>query len=169
MPVFALNVCSYFDFNFADHLKDFSYDSLISDQRNIGSIIRVATALNSDAVIINKKYYNETNSLMIKASSGTINSIQIIEVGNDHNSIQFLKDHNFWIYALDGQAKQDVKKVKWAEKSVIVVGSEGDGIQKIIKDASDEVIKINISKNVESLNVTSALSICLFQKKTAQE
>ena len=41
----------------------------------------------------------------------------------------------------------------------------GDGIQKIIKDASDEVIKINISKNVESLNVTSALSICLFQKK----
>ena len=141
----------------------------ISDQRNIGSIIRVATALNSEAVIINKKYFNETNSLMIKASSGTINSIQIIEVGNDHNSIQLLKDHNFWIYALDGQAKQDVKKVKWAEKSVIVVGSEGDGIQRIIKDASDEVIKINISKNVESLNVTSALSICLFQKKTTQE
>ena len=73
-----------------------------------------------------------------------------------------MKNLFFW-------STQDVKKVKWAEKSVIVVGSEGDGIQKIIKDASDEVIKINISKNVESLNVTSALSICLFQKKTAQE
>ena len=91
----------------------------ISDQRNIGSIIRVATALNSEAVIINKKYFNETNSLMIKASSGTINSIQIIEVGNDHNSIQLLKDHNFWIYALDGQAKQDVKKVN-GQKSLLL-------------------------------------------------
>ena len=63
----------------------------ISDQRNIGSIIRVCAAFEVNGVIINKKYFNQTNELMIKASAGTSHHIDLIEVSNDANTIKELK------------------------------------------------------------------------------
>ena len=138
----------------------------ISDQRNIGSIIRVCAAFEVNGVIINKKYFNQTNELMIKASAGTSHHIDLIEVSNDANTIKELKKKNYWIYALDGYADNSLDDIKWHDKSVLVVGSEEKGIQELLKKVSDIKIKIPISKNVESLNVSNALSIALYKKNS---
>ena len=138
----------------------------ISDQRNIGSIIRVCAAFEVNGVIINKKYFNQTNELMIKASAGTSQHIDLIEVSNDANAIKELKKKNYWIYALDGYADNSLEDIKWHDKSVLVVGSEEKGIQDLLKKVSDIKIKISISKNVESLNVSNALSIALYKKNS---
>jgi 23S rRNA (guanosine2251-2'-O)-methyltransferase len=133
----------------------------ITDPMNIGSIIRNALAFDVKAIIVNQREYNEKSSTMIKASSGAIEKIDICKTTNLLNSIKFLKQHQFWITALDVAATIDIQDHNWHDKNLIIFGSEGYGIKDLIKKNCDYLVKIKINKEIDSLNVSSSVAVTL--------
>jgi 23S rRNA (guanosine2251-2'-O)-methyltransferase len=133
----------------------------ITDQRNIGSIIRSCSAFNIDAVILLKKNYNPKNKMMYKSASGAVEIVNIIPVSNITNALKVLKKNNYWVYGLDGNAKENIEDQKWSTQNVFVFGSEEDGLRRLVKENCDHLIKIKINKEIESLNVSNAVSVTL--------
>jgi len=118
----------------------------ITDQRNIGSIIRSCSAFNIDAVILLEKNYNPKNKMMYKSASGAMELVNIIPVSNITNALEVLKKNNYWVYGLDGNAKENIEDQKWSNQNVFVFGSEGDGLRRLVKENCDHLIKIQINK-----------------------
>jgi len=141
----------------------------ISDQRNIGAIIRVGVAFNVKAFLVSSKFFDQKNNLMLNSASGAFENSKIVEVSNIHTSIRNFKKKNFYIYGLDGHSKEDYKNIDWKIPKLIILGSEGKGIKNIIKKECHTLIKIPISKKVESLNVSTAAAVVLSSKKNSPE
>ena len=84
-----------------------------TDPRNIGSIIRSASAFNIDGLIVRERDYPETSKLMHKAASGGIEHLNIFIVSNINSTLKSLKEKNFWIYGFDGSANKNLNEIKW--------------------------------------------------------
>lgn len=134
----------------------------ITDVGNIGAIMRSALAFGFDGIIINKRQIDLKNPAIYKTSSGAIENLKIFITSNINNSLNFLKKNEFWSYAIDLNGNQYLDNLESAcAKNVIILGSENEGISKIILDNSDTILKIKMTNNVESLNVASAASVVL--------
>ena len=133
----------------------------ITDTRNVGSIIRNAVAFNIDGIIVNKKEINQDSQAMYKAASGAMENIKIFPVSNITNYIKLLKKNDFWVIGFDSNAKRNFEKFKWFKKNLLIFGSENKGIGKNLLSNCDEVLKINISNKIDSLNVSCATSAVL--------
>ena len=132
----------------------------ITDVRNIGSIIRSAVAFNFDSLIIDKRIFDQTNPVIFKSSSGAIENINIFEVTNLNSTLEYLKKNNFWSYALDsGGDSCLLSHDQFSKKNILILGSEGKGISKNLKQKADFVYKITITNKIDSLNVSNAAAI----------
>jgi 23S rRNA (guanosine2251-2'-O)-methyltransferase len=134
----------------------------ITDPMNIGSIIRNCVAFGIQSIIVRDREFNEKSSSMIKAASGAIEEIQICKIPNLSTAIKYLKSKDFWVVCLDGQANQKIQDYKWDKKNLIVFGSEGEGVGNLIKKNCDLSLKIEISRAIESLNVSNAVAVALY-------
>ena len=132
----------------------------ITDQRNLGSIIRSSLAFDVSFVIIDKRFFNQDNSLFLKSASGAFEKQKIILTSNIKNDLKVLRKKNFWIYSLDVKSETFIDKIKLSRKNVFIFGSEGYGIKKTISNYVDTNIKIKIN-NIESLNVSNAVTSLL--------
>lgn len=141
----------------------------ITDQRNIGSIIRSCVAFFVDAIFILKKNYHEDNESMNKSASGGVEFIPIIPIININNLIEKLKTKEFWVVGLDLDANKEIKSFNWSKKCAIILGSEGKGIRHLVKQNCDELIKININPKIGSLNVSNAISATLALHQSSKE
>ncbi len=136
----------------------------IQDPHNFGSISRSALAFGIEYIFIPKKRSVGITSGSIRSSAGAIHSLKIIKVTNISNLIQKLKQNNFWIYGLIGKELDnnvvDLKK----DRKALVVGSEHDGISKLVESKLDYVFKIPMKfENIDSLNASVAASIAMYQ------
>jgi 23S rRNA (guanosine2251-2'-O)-methyltransferase len=141
-------------------LNDFVILDEISDHRNIGSIFRTAAAFGINNIIVHKGKFNSNSPMLYKASSGAIEFLNIFEMTNLSSAIDLLKKNNFWIYALDTMGENINKNYKFAKKNAFILGSENNGIRKLTKKRADYLIRLPISKNIESLNVANSFA-CL--------
>ncbi len=132
----------------------------ITDQRNIGSIARSCVAFSVDGIVLLDKNFNSTSKIMFKSASGALEHIKIFSVSNISNTLQVLKENNFWIYALDQNSKNEITNNMKSERIALVFGSEESGIRRLVKENCDFQIKIPI-KNIESLNVSNAVAVTL--------
>ncbi len=132
----------------------------ITDQRNIGSIVRSCVAFSVDGIVLLDKNFNSTSKIMFKSASGALEHIKIFAVSNISNALQILKENNFWIYALDQNSKDEITDNIKSEKIALVFGSEESGIRRLVKENCDFQIRIPI-KNIESLNVSNAVAVTL--------
>ena len=143
----------------------------IQDPRNLGACLRSANAAGVDFVIINKDGSAPINSLVYKASAGAINSLQIFLVTNIVRTIKAIQNEGIWVIGLDGNATTSIYDVNLTDSTAIVMGSEGKGIRQLIKKTCDQLVIIPMSGNIESLNVSVATGIALFeslrQRKTS--
>ena len=100
-----------------------------------------------------------------KASCGALDIVPLIEVVNINNVIQDLKRQGFWVIGLDGEARQAIsdKSDIFKGKIAIVMGSEGEGLRPLVAKNCDLLVKIPISKNMESLNVSNAAAIIFYE------
>ena len=85
--------------------------------------------------------------------------IKIFRVSNLNTTLKFLKTKNFWVSAFDVSAKKDFTQNKWEGKNVLLFGSEGYGLKTKTLENSDYKFKVNISKNIESLNISNTVSV----------
>ena len=131
----------------------------VTDPRNIGSIIRSATSFDIDGIIVAKKSYPSKSKLLYKSASGCIELLNIFEVSNINTALKYLKSKNFWINGFNSESNKDFTQHDWNEKNVLLFGSEGYGLKYQTKKNSDFLLRININKNVESLNISNCASI----------
>jgi 23S rRNA (guanosine2251-2'-O)-methyltransferase len=136
----------------------------IQDPHNFGSISRSALAFGIEYIFIPKKRSVGITAGSIRSSAGAIHSLKIIRVPNISNLIEKLKQNNFWIYGLIGKTMQKNVSDLQKERKALVVGSEHDGISRLVESKLDYVYKIPMKfESIDSLNASVAASIAMFQ------
>ena len=131
----------------------------VTDPRNIGSIIRSAASFKIDGIIVKERHFPEESKLMYKSASGCLEHLNIFQVSNINTTLKYLREKNFWIYGFDAKSKKDFTSIKWEGNIVLLFGSEGHGIKKNTEKYSDFLVKININKEIESLNISNTAAI----------
>ena len=131
----------------------------VTDPRNIGSLIRSAASFDIDGILIKERNFPSESKLMYKAASGAIEYINIFEVSNINSTLKNLKDKNFWVYGFDGKGEKNFTEIEWKGNNILVFGSEGFGMHQQTSKYSDFLVKIDISKKVESLNISNSAAI----------
>jgi len=134
----------------------------ITDPQNIGSIIRSAASFEIDAIILPNDNTPNENATIAKTSSGSLEFVKIIKVVNLNKTMEYLKKQGFWIIGFDSDSKEYLTKEVLSNKVVMVLGSEDTGLRRLTKETCDYLVKIPISKQVESLNVSNAASIAFY-------
>ncbi|HEX2787876.1 MAG TPA: 23S rRNA (guanosine(2251)-2'-O)-methyltransferase RlmB [Ignavibacteria bacterium] len=164
-------------------IKDFEYTSLseifentkkvqnpllvlldeITDPHNMGAVIRSAVCLGADGIVIPRHNSAEVNHTVIKTSSGAVNYLPIAKETNLVNSITYLKNNGFWIIGTDMQAKKFTYEMDFKRPIALVLGSEGKGIRKIIKDNCDDFVRIPMTGKLDSLNVSVSAGVVMYE------
>lgn len=134
----------------------------LNDPQNIGAILRTCAAFGVEHLIVQQKGSPEITGAMAKAAAGAVEKVRIHRVVNLSRVLEEFKNNNFMVYGADGHSDTTISDVKFSPKSVIVMGAEGDGMRRLIKDNCDTIIKIPISPQAESLNVSNAFAIILY-------
>ena len=154
-----LNLKNYLTIN--ENKKNITFVALedVTDPRNIGSIIRCASSFNIDGIIVKERIFPSESKLLYKSASGCVEHINIFEVSNINTALKYLKTKNFWICGFDNNGEKDFTNHDWNGNNVLLFGSEGYGLKfHTIKNA-DFIMKININKKVESLNISNSAAI----------
>ena len=131
----------------------------VTDPRNIGSLIRSAASFNIDGLIIKERKFPSESKLMYKSASGCIEHLNIFEVANINSTLKNLREKNFWVYGFDASGKKSFTEVKWQGNNVLLFGSEGFGMREHTLKYTDFLVRIDINKNVESLNISNSAAI----------
>ncbi len=135
----------------------------INDPHNLGAILRSCDVFNVTGVIIPKHRSVPLNATVAKTSAGAIHYVPVALVTNLNQAIERLKQEGFWIVATDGTATINYQDLKYDFKVGLVIGSEGEGVSKLVLSNSDYIVKIPQFGHVNSLNASVAAGILLSQ------
>ena len=144
-----------------DDKKNLTFIALedVTDPRNIGSIIRSATAFNIDGLIIKERSFPSESKLLYKSASGSMEHINIFKVSNINTTLKYLKTKNFWICGFDKNGEKDFIQHDWNVNNVLLFGSEGYGLKYQTTKNADFLLKIQINKKNESLNISNSAAV----------
>ena len=134
----------------------------ITDPHNLGAILRSADQFGVDLVIIPERRSVQANETVVKVSSGAAQYVPISVVTNLTRAITTLKDNGFWVYGAD-MAGESSYTIEFARRSVIVMGSEGDGMSQLVRKNCDYIASIPMRGHIDSLNVSVAAGILLYE------
>lgn len=151
----------YFELNDLDNDVIVILDHL-EDPHNLGAIIRTCEAAGFDNIIIPKNRSVSINGTVVKTSVGTIERVKIAQVTNLNNTIQTLKKKGYWIIGTD-MIGTDYKELDYNGKVAIVIGNEGAGISRLVKENCDFIATIPMNGQVNSLNASVAAGVLLFE------
>ncbi len=135
----------------------------IQDPHNLGAILRSAECSEVDGIILTKHKSASINSTVVKTSAGATEHLMICQVNNLAGTIDELKKENFWIVGSSLKDAKDYSEVDYNIPIVLVVGNEEKGIRKLTSDKCDFLVKIPMKGKLQSLNVSVATGILLFQ------
>lgn len=135
----------------------------ITDPHNLGACLRTADAAGCDWVILPKDNAAPLNATVKKVAAGAAETLKIEYVSNLARTIDKLKEQQYWIYGLDENGDSDVYHTNFAAKACIVMGSEGQGLRALTRKSCDHIVSIPMLGGVESLNVSVATGVALFQ------
>ena len=134
----------------------------ISDPHNFGAIIRTCEAAGVNGIIIPKDRSITVNSTVIKVSTGAINNMPIVKVTNLSRTIEYLKDKGFWIVGTDMNATP-YYEIDYSGKTAIVIGNEGDGMTRLVRESCDFIASIPMLGTTNSLNASVATGIIVYE------
>jgi 23S rRNA (guanosine2251-2'-O)-methyltransferase len=132
----------------------------ILDPQNLGALIRVAECAGAHGIILPKRRAAALTSLVAKASAGAIEYLPIARVTNLTATIGELKEKGLWIYAADMDGTP-YDKTELTGPAALVLGSEGEGISRLVRESCDFVVSIPLDGRVNSMNVTNAVAVLL--------
>lgn len=134
----------------------------ITDVHNLGAIIRTAECLGAHGIIIPKRRAAQVNGVVAKASAGAVEHLPVARVTNISQCLETLKEKGLWIYGADMDGK-NVYEEKFDSAVGLVIGSEGSGIGRLVKEKCDNLVKIPMKGNINSLNASCAASIIIYE------
>ena len=142
----------------------------IKDPQNLGQIIRTCECAGIDGIILPKHKSVHLTNTVLQVSQGAFLLVDIFIENNLVNSINFLKDNGYWIIGVENS----ISAKKWfdmdyQDKTAVVIGSEGDGIRRLVKESCDFLATIPMKGKIDSLNVSAALSAVVFERQRQLE
>lgn len=135
----------------------------IEDPHNLGAILRTVDASGGHGVIRQTRHAARLDGAAAKASAGAVSHVRIANVVNIARAIGELKDAGVWTIGLAGDAPEPYDAVDFTQPSAIVVGAEGEGLRRLVRETCDRLVSIPMRGRVSSLNVSVAAGIVLFE------
>ena len=152
-----------------DEAKNRNEDSFIlildgiEDPHNLGAIIRTAETAGVHGIVIPKRRAASVNSTVNKTSAGAVEHMKIARVNNINETIKYLKDNGLWIIGTDGNADKYYYEQDFKGPIAIVIGSEGSGMNKLVSENCDFLIKIPMMGKITSLNASVSCGIVIYE------
>jgi 23S rRNA (guanosine2251-2'-O)-methyltransferase len=137
----------------------------VEDPHNLGAILRSASAAGAGAVVIPERRAVGVTETVAKAAAGALEHMKIVRVTNIAQAIEKFKKSGYWIYGIDERGDRSYDKAGFDEKTVIVLGAEGNGLHDNVRKACDFLLRIPMSGPIPSLNVSVAAGIVMFDWK----
>lgn len=135
----------------------------ITDPHNIGALIRTAECAGADGIVLPKHHAASLTETVMKSSAGAIEYIPVTRVTNIANTIDQLKSDGYWIVGTDPSAEKLYNEIDYTSSLAIIIGSEGKGMRRLVKEKCDFLVKIPIRGKIESLNASVAGAIIMYE------
>jgi 23S rRNA (guanosine2251-2'-O)-methyltransferase len=135
----------------------------IEDPHNLGAIVRCVDAAGAGGVIRQTRRAAALDAAAAKASAGAVSHVPVADVVNIARAIEELKSLNVWTVGLAAEAPQSYDSIDWRQPSAIVLGAEGTGLRRLVRESCDFLVSIPMAGHVESLNVSVAAGVVLFE------
>ena len=137
----------------------------VQDPHNLGACLRVADGAGAHAVVAPKDRACGLNATAIKVACGAAESVPYIVVTNLARALRDLQEREIWVLGAAGEAEKDLYAVDQRAATAWVLGAEGDGLRRLTRESCDELARIPMQGSVDSLNVSVAAGICLFETR----
>lgn len=136
----------------------------VSDPHNVGAILRSAAAFDAAAVItLDRRAASETGALA-KSASGALDRIPFVQITNLARAIEILKQNEFWVIGLEADGEKKIAQVDLKSRVAFVLGTEGEGLRRLVRESCDEIVRLPINAASESLNVSNAAAVALYER-----
>ncbi len=135
----------------------------IQDTHNVGAIIRTAECNGVGGIIVTKHNSAPINTTVVKTSAGATEHVKIAQVNNLANTIKVLKENGFWLVGSSLENSRSYTEIDYSVPIALIVGNEEKGIRKLTADKCDFLVKIHMMGELQSLNVSVATGILLFE------
>lgn len=135
----------------------------VTDPHNVGACLRSANAFGAGALIIPERSSAKDSPIIAKTSVGAVEHTPIIVAKNLNKALEDIKKAGFWVVGLDGYAEKELSDLDLKGNICVVMGSEGKGLRKLVKENCDFTAKLPMSGQVESLNVSVATGVTLYE------
>lgn len=133
----------------------------IQDPHNLGAIIRSAEVLGAHGVVMEERRAAPVSAVVVKTSAGATSHIPLVQVKNLPRHIALLKEQGVWFYAADVDGGVDASQLDWDRDIGLVIGSEGSGLRRVVREACDAAVMIPTRGRVQSLNASVAAGILI--------
>jgi 23S rRNA (guanosine2251-2'-O)-methyltransferase len=141
----------------------------ITDPRNLGAVLRAADQFGAAAVVVPKRRSAGVDAdTLSRSSAGAVEWVPLLEVTNMSRALGELKESGFWIWGAD-MAGEDAPRINLKGRTALVMGREGDGIHRLVKENCDGLIKIPTGGKLDSLNVATAAGILMYEARRQQK
>jgi 23S rRNA (guanosine2251-2'-O)-methyltransferase len=141
----------------------------VEDPRNLGAVLRTAECAGAHGVFIPERRAVGLNETVAKSSSGALEHIKVAKVTNLNRLIEDLKSRDIWVVGTSGDAELNYTDWDWARPSALVMGSEGAGLHRLVAENCDALVKIPMYGRIDSLNVSVAAGVVLFEARRQRE
>lgn len=135
----------------------------VTDPHNIGAMLRSAAAFGVAAIVLPKDHAPTETAVMAKSACGGLEMVPLIHVTNLVKAMEEIKTHGYWIAGLAGEATQTLEQAKLGPKTALVMGAEGPGMRRLTREHCDYLVRLPIHEQMESLNVSNAAAISLYE------
>jgi 23S rRNA (guanosine2251-2'-O)-methyltransferase len=135
----------------------------VEDPRNLGAIIRTAECAGVGSIFIPERRSASLTATVAKAAAGALAHVAVARVPNLVQLIQQLKQRNIWVVGAAGEGTIDYTAWDWTTPTALFVGGEGEGLHRLVRERCDELVRIPLYGHIESLNVSVACGVILYE------
>ena len=159
------------DYVEVDSILDAAADPLlivldgVEDPRNLGAILRVAECAGADGVFLPERRAVGLTDTVAKSSAGAIEYVKVAKTSNINRLIEKLKERNIWVVGTSADAELSYNEWDWSRPTALVLGGEGSGLHRLVAENCDVLVKIPMYGKIESLNVSVAAGVILFEAR----